>query len=733
VHAELIDKSGKKIQKHLLYVEDGWAPGRMAIPDTLDPGQYLLRAYSDIQDSLGEDHFFHKTLEVSKVRSTLDKEENRVPEAATPEIDLAFLPEGGFLLEGRMNTVGIKTLDQHGRSIAVMGEILNQKGAVVSTFETSYKGMDTVRLHPLPGEKYQIRLLGYPGFHHKISSVRKKGIKVEFCEASEKELLFRVASNSSSYLGKNFLFAIMHRGSVIFQKNFNMKEPEFPIRISSLALPAGINRFVLLDENLIPVSERLYFSKNLDINQIRIESDQETYSTRSPVTLHLSEMEDLGGMAWSSLSLSVVAANAVDKSKKAMDIRSCLLINSELKGQIDSPSEFFQDDEEHASDEKLDLLMLTQGWSSYLWNSMHREEPGTEIQTLAGITLSGSVRKAFSKKPVVDGLVVCNIFNSQGHFSKEATTDKKGRFSFQGLYFPDTAALFLQGYNNKGNLYTEVFLDPVMQRDPGISSSFLPVFRHISEFPVRLYQQQYFNEQELRDYSLRTGSILLDEVTVTSKYTPVSDGHFRLYGIPMDSYKITEKDYHYHTVFDYLQAHVSGLKGPPISFATGASGKLLLLNGVQTEFEIIQSIPMSDVDVIEFIKHHNVTGVAMFGTRGAGGVISIFTKKGGDLTYNTYVQGSLSDRIMGFSSYREFYTPAYTPENINSEMPDRRITLYWNPEINIREGHAEVSFFTSDEAARYRIYVEGISNTGEICQGSSLIKVTNRIAASTGE
>ena len=34
-----------------------------------------------------------------------------------------------------MNTAAIKCIDQHGRSIAVMGEILNQKGAVVSTFE----------------------------------------------------------------------------------------------------------------------------------------------------------------------------------------------------------------------------------------------------------------------------------------------------------------------------------------------------------------------------------------------------------------------------------------------------------------------------------------------------------------------------------------------------------------------------------------------------------------------
>ena len=179
------------------------------------------------------------------------------------------------------------------------------------------------------------------------------------------------------------------------------------------------------------------------------------------------------------------------------------------------------------------------------------------------------------------------------------------------------------------------------------------------------------------------------------------------------------------TVFQYLQAHVSGLNGPPISFTAGASGKLLLLDGVQVEIEILQSISMSDVDVIEFIKHYDVTNVAMFGTRGAGGVISVFTKKGGEAGYNTYVQGTLSSRIMGFSSYREFYTPAYTPENIHSEQPDYRITLYWNPHITTREGQANVSFYTSDDYSRYKIIVEGITSTGEVCLGSSEILVAS--------
>lgn len=727
MHTELIDKSGNKFQELLIYVKDGKAPGYMPIPDNLEPGQYLLRAYTEDQIGLGEDYFFHKILEVSKIRSTQDKEEQRAANEPDPEIDLAFLPEGGFLLEGRVNTVGIKAINKLGRSKWINGEILDKDGKVVSTFETSYKGMDTIRLLPLPGQDYQIRVNGYPDFHQKVSGIRQQGIKIELFSASEDQLHFQVASNSDSNLGKDYLFAIMHRGSVIFQKEFTMNAAEFPIRIFPQALPAGINRMVLLDEKLIPVSERLYFSRNFDINEIRIDPDKENYSTRSPVTIKLSEREELGPMSWSNLSLSVVASNAVDESKKAMDLRSWLLINSELKGFIESPPEYFMDDVELTSAEKLDLLMLTQGWSNYLWNSMPQEKQGLKEKLNVGITLSGNVRKAFSKRPVSGGRVVANLYAPTGHFTVETETDAKGRFSFQGLYFPDSAALYLQGYNKKGNLYTEIFLDSIDHSGPPVQEAFLPHERRLTEFPVRLYQQKYFSEQELREYSLRTGSILLEEVTVKSRFTPVSDGHFRMYIKPRKSFEITNEDYHYRTVYDYLMAHVGGINPPTISFTGGSSGHLILLNGFKTDFDIIQSIPMADIDVIEFIPHYDVSGTSIFGARGANGVVSVFTKKGGaNLGINDYVQGTLVSYLEGFAAYREFYSPVYNPENIDEERPDHRITLYWNPDIEMKEGSSEVTFFTSDDNKRYKVYVEGITRNGKICLGSSEFEVDSR-------
>jgi len=156
----------------------------------------------------------------------------------------------------------------------------------------------------------------------------------------------------------------------------------------------------------------------------------------------------------------------------------------------------------------------------------------------------------------------------------------------------------------------------------------------------------------------------------------------------------------------------------PISFI-GGSGKLCLLNGIQVSADVLSSIPMSDIDVVDIIKPIHGAQLAIFGTRGAGGVISVFTKKGWVEFKNTPIPGTISEKIMGYSSFREFYSPIYTPENINSEKPDHRITLYWNPEVITVHGKASVSFFTSDDISHFRVFIEGVTSNGKICLGTS--------------
>ena len=127
---------------------------------------------------------------------------------------------------------------------------------------------------------------------------------------------------------------------------------------------------------------------------------------------------------------------------------------------------------------------------------------------------------------------------------------------------------------------------------------------------------------------------------------------------------------------------------------------------------------MSDIDVVEVLK--NPSEVSIFGMRGMGGVVSIFTKKGGASDYSDkYIPGTIAEKLAGYATNRVFYSPGYSKKNINSPKPDHRIVQFWEPNIFTEKGNASVTFFSSDDISRYKVYVEGITSEGRICLGTA--------------
>lgn len=725
LYADLLDESGRSIQSQVMLLEDGQSAGKIEIPDTLLPGNYLIRAFTDVQRSIGEDAFFHKTLKVTSVESSMEKATPQ-DEGQLPEIDVAFLPEGGFILAGQMNCVAVKAVDNKGVGISLQGEIIDGTAEVVTQFNTQYKGMGSFQFSPREGTSYHVRINGYPGFEYTFDNVVNEGIKIEYSGESKDNLLFNVTTNSESFLGKSYYFAILHRGRVLYYQDFIQKSEDFPLKINHDALAAGINRFVLLDEQFTPISERLYFSNNIEINDIQILPDQKEYQLRSKVRIELFNEEDLGDLAISNLSVAVVDAYSLGVLGPRQNILSWFLLDSELKGSIESPAHFFKDDDYLSSKEKLNLLMLTHGWSRYIWTSLAENPPAPVLDLSEGFSLEGSVKHALTKRPIPKGDVELKIYTNDNFLSAETKTDREGRFSFDNVVFTDTAAVFIQGRNKKGNLYTVVDLDSLFMQTPKLSDLYLPKNESQVGYSTRLYEQQYYSDLDLKNFVLENGSILLEEVSITKK-RDTGDGHFRMYPKPYNSLKITNKDYGYRNVGDYLQGRVSGVMvyGNIIMMRGIGSFKpgppLFLLDGTPTEGENIMSIPMADIDIVEVLKTPGEVGI--FGVNAGNGVISVFTKRGGSSGAGKYIQGTISKKLTGYSTYKEFYSPRYTPDNKTAERPDHRLTLYWNPAITTDQGKATVSFFTSDDNARYKILVEGITQTGEICLGISEFKV----------
>jgi len=116
-----------------------------------------------------------------------------------------------------------------------------------------------------------------------------------------------------------------------------------------------------------------------------------------------------------------------------------------------------------------------------------------------------------------------------------------------------------------------------------------------------------------------------------------------------------------------------------------------------------------DTYTIERVELLKGPAAAIWGSRGANGVILIYTKRGG----GTEPILAPDFTILGHSAKREFYSPKYDVKLDRHEAPDYRATLYWNPKIvTDQQGNATIEFFNSDTAEEIQISIEGLSEDG---------------------
>ncbi|HYX09989.1 MAG TPA: TonB-dependent receptor plug domain-containing protein, partial [Bacteroidales bacterium] len=136
-----------------------------------------------------------------------------------------------------------------------------------------------------------------------------------------------------------------------------------------------------------------------------------------------------------------------------------------------------------------------------------------------------------------------------------------------------------------------------------------------------------------------------------------------------------------------------------------SSDPLILIDGVPSNMGAFRTISPEDVERIEVLKG---ASASIYGSRGANGVIAVYTKRGQFMK-----KGVLDFEMLGYYKPREFYVPKYNNSTPSGTNPDMRPTVYWNPEIlTDSEGKATFSFFTSDARNKFNVIVQGTSENG---------------------
>ncbi|WP_066632569.1 hypothetical protein [Labilibacter marinus] len=741
IYIELVNDSNRCVVRNLLAAHNGITYSDFTLDNySLTAGKYKLRTYTQYQQNYGSEFYYEKNILIKELHNTQLKYEqiedsiNSVtPNNISREIDFQILPEGGYLSYGSKCTLAFKALSANGQSVEVSGWLKDGSGNLISEIASTHAGMGKVRFIPKSGRHYNITLKKYPNQIFKVPEPENKikmsltalndsiyNIKLRDNTATNQEKTYYLVSNA--YGINSFFFPIKMKGVI---KMVNLRKSIFKM---------GINRVILADDQMNPITERLIFVDKEECLNIELSANDSIFITREKVDIKLKDSRYARSNTASISACALSVNQNIQLEDYPQNIKSYLLLDSELKGHIENPSFYFKDDSA-STREKLDLLLLTQGWSNYVWSKYDSITPDTLYQKEVGLEISGRIKRLFSKKGVKEGTVSV-IMSNQAGFNRfsQSPTEENGTFKFAPLFFPDTISTFFQGVNKHEWKNTEIVDVKTFLNTPDDVRTFQDFITPDEKLQQEFNKKAYQRLMEDKAYNPLKYEHLLDEVTIVKNKKDIinqNDGHQRMYSFADAVISVNDDTPNFSTIWDLLAGSAAGVlvTGDNVSIRGGGE-PLFLIDGIEVDKEVFGVTSVYEIDKVEILK--NASNLAVFGLKGGNGAIAVYTKRGEISNKQIHVNGIKVENLRGYSLSRAFYSPNY--EVNQTKQKDLRATLYWNPSVNIDStGVGNFSFYTSDDESPILIKVEGIDSNGHIGTCYKIVNVVNHDMSMTKE
>ncbi len=466
VYVELVDAQDSVVVQRKLLVDDFGASGDIQIDDTIEQGEYTLRSYTRYMLNEEDPVIFEKSIPifVQEVRSGLSAEQlpmakslrgfDRVKDddvAGRPNIK--FFPEGGHLVKELPGTMGLEVLDARGNGVALKGYIKNSKDEIVEPFESFEFGLGSVGFVPLQGEQYYASVI-FNGNEliFPLPEAKASGYILSL-KNREDHVLVQVASTTENGLEGTLLVGHL-RGDLIFKRIGSSEDnASYATKIYTEKLQDGVAQFTLFSGDGEPISERLVFIDDPENDaRLTISAPTNTFGLRNKVNLNMALTDEEGEPLKGDFSMGVVSKNG---SKGASNnIRSWLLLDSDLGGSVENPDFFFAEDSKQRKF-LLDALMLTHGWRRFVWKDMLSKNVSKipEYAPEKGIMVTGRTTKFKSPFQTKQTVATLNLYGAELINSKKET-NAQGEFVFGPFYFKDSLDATVEAYDSLPKLNT---------------------------------------------------------------------------------------------------------------------------------------------------------------------------------------------------------------------------------------------------------------------------------------
>lgn len=593
LHVELVSPSGVVLQQQKLKVMYGQCDGAFNLVDmgtkqaremrgavNYPSGYYEIRAYTLNMLNFSENTIFSRVVPVftkpSKEGAYYDEspvlkevksdiEQYRPKSENLKNLNVSFYPEGGNLVMGIPCRVAFKATDDSGLGVDVSGVLRGTSDSI--SFHTQHDGMGSFYFTPIQksntvqflydGKKYNFNLPDaiIVGYTMSVKNDVKGNIEVS---------VQGTMPESKDSLG----LTITCRGELFYFKTLAQSRNRQTIIFPASSWPSGVFQLTLFTSYGEILAKRSVFNK-VDLKSPTLEytTDKEMYSPYDKVNVKFRLSDSKGAPFADRFCISVRDARTFGTTYSE-DLRTNLLLCSDLRGYINHPEYYFQsDDEEHQ--QALDLLMMVQGWERYDWKTMAAgpDEFDEKHRIEEGLTFNGWIIKK-NGKDVVSGVkvlasVVPDIKKHVDQF--KFITDKNGYFGFNltEFYGNATLTMILKKVNTDKLANAKIMLErslnpairPYLNEELQFESSQVAK----TEEDMSKRELDRISDDEFPEIIYDDMGVLLDEVDINAKRKYIDYNTFKAFDVIKDTEGEYDKGEYTTDVYGYLMS-----KGYPI-------------------------------------------------------------------------------------------------------------------------------------------------------------------------
>ena len=625
LYVELLSPTGVVLKQQKLKVVDGRCHGSFPLIDTdveeavamrgaigYPSGYYQIRAYTRTMLNFDDAGIFSRVIPVYKapkkegdyndpVMERYTYHEVNRPEPKRSEkldkFNMTFYPEGGHLVSGLPCRIAFKATDKQGHGVSI--DALTDANGNTLSIPLQHNGMGSFSLTPDKTNRKVQAIYGGKKYSFTLPETKPEGCTLQVLRSTSQQVN---ESTSRDSLIVNFAaaglpatkllaYTLTSQGRCHAVDTLTVGARGCTRILATAGLPTGVYQLTLFDAEGAVYAQRLFFVDNgIPTETVSVTAEKAEIHPFDEIRLNLNVNKSTGRRVNKPLSFSLAVRDAADFGTAYRDdIRTYMLLSSELKGLIEDPGWYFErpsDDSEALPltgerGEGLDLLMLVQGWTRYNWRQMAGVEP-FEIRhyTESQLVVDGWAFSRIKETPLPDVKITVRLSSPDRKHRQETTvtTDSLGYWSVGVEDFEGEWDLYMetrQKEDKSGNKTTRVRLE--RSSKPALYA-YQPVEKYIPDDRWNASDIEMVKEME-DSLVLPSDAHLLQEVEVHGRRKYIDYLTFKAFDAEKDAELILDEGNYTYKVVDYLRD-----KGYDVQLPDGETYELFMKHRDPTLF-----------------------------------------------------------------------------------------------------------------------------------------------------